>query len=142
VKLSDWADKQVMDIGPELWARQVIVKAIRDLGTDEDPVVFATLTGSTRDQPLVTLSLLAALSTGLATVSVTTDPSHSKDAELSLSIVPWSTIVPTLRLEMTGDPDERLTIAMTIGNERIEARSARRAELTAFYLEVSRVAKA
>jgi hypothetical protein len=31
---------------------------------------------------------------------------------------------------------------MAIGNERIEARSARRAELTAFYLEASRVAKA
>lgn len=45
MKLSEYVDKQVMDIGPEPWARQVIVKAIRDLGTDENPLVFATLTG-------------------------------------------------------------------------------------------------
>ncbi len=129
-----------MTAGPEPWARQVIAKAIRDLGTDEDPVVFSTFAGSTREQPLATIRLLAALSAGFATISVTTDPTNSQEAVLSFTVVPWSTINPTLRLEITGDPEDRLPVAITIGDERIKARGDLRAALTAFYLEASRIA--
>jgi hypothetical protein len=55
-------------------------------------------------------------------------------------IVPWSAIVRTLRLEISGDPEERLPVLVTIGDETIEARRDERAALTAFYLEASRVA--
>jgi len=130
-----------MTAGPEPWARQVIAKAIRDLGTDEDPTVFSIFNGSTRDQPLVTLRLLAALTAGLATVIVTTDPTDSVDANLRLMIVPWSTIGPTLRFEMTGDPELRIPVVIVIGDERIEARRDRIAALMAFYLEASGMAK-
>jgi hypothetical protein len=141
VRLSEWTDQQVRTVGPEPWARRVIADRIRELGTNEDPVVFATYTGSTRDQPLATIRLLAALAAGLATISVTTDPTYSVDANLSLAIVTWPTIGPTLRFEMTGDPEARLP-AVTIGDERIEARHDRSAELTAFYLEATRMASA
>jgi hypothetical protein len=140
MRLSEWADQVVMTTGPEMWARQVISARVRELGADEDPVVFATYAGSTREQPLVTIGLLVALTAGLTTVKVTTDPTRSVDATVSLVIVPWSTVGPTLRLEVSGDPEESLPVVVTLVEERIEARNDRRGPLTAFFLEASRLA--
>jgi hypothetical protein len=141
VKLSEWADQQIYAYGPQPWARQLIVRTIGALNTGEDPVVFTTFDGATRDQPVATTRVLAALAAGLATARITSDPTHSEDAHLELVIVPWSTIVPTLRLEIAGDPEDHLPVVVTIGSETIEARHDQRPVLTAFYLEASRIAQ-
>lgn len=40
---------------------------------------------------------------------------------------------------MAGDPEERLPVVVTLGEDRIEARYDRRAPLTAFFLEASAI---
>jgi len=142
MKLSEWSEQSMYSYGPGPWARQVIVRAIMDLNTGEDPVVYTSIDPGTPERPLVTIRVLAALTAGLATAIVTTDPTHAQDARMSIVIVPWSAIAPTLRLEVSGDPEERLPVVVTIGDETIGARRDERAALTAFYLEASRVANA
>jgi hypothetical protein len=142
MKLSEWSEKSMYSYASGPWGRRVIVRAITDLDTGEDPVVYATIDPGSREQPLVTIRVLAALTVGLATAIVTTDPTHAQDARMSIVIVPWSTIASTLRLEVSGDPDDRLTVVVTIGDETIEARRDERAALTEFYFEASRVANA
>lgn len=140
MKLSEWSEQSMYGYGPGPWARQVIVRAITDLNAGEDPVVYTTTDSGTREQPLFTIRVLAALTAGLATASLTTDPTHAQDARISIVIVPWTAIATTLRLEINGDPEERLPVLVTIGDETIEARQDERAALTAFYLEASRLA--
>jgi hypothetical protein len=140
MKLSEWARESVWSGGPEAWARQVMTKAIEELGTGEDPVVFSTYEAVTRDVPRATIRLWAALAVGLTTVSVVTDPIESVDARLALSVEPWSVAGPTLRLEMSGDPEARLPVSITIGAERVEVRASGRAPILAFFVEANRIA--
>ena len=140
MKLSEWSGQEMYAYGPQPWMRQMIVKAIGDLDAGEDPIVFPNFTGGTQEQPLVTIRAFVALTAGLGTATITTDPTRSENARFEIVIVPWSTIEPSLRLESAGDPEERLPVVVTIGEERIEARREQRPALTAFYLEASRLA--
>jgi hypothetical protein len=140
MRLSEWSEQQVYAYGPQPWARQMIVNAIGELNTGEDPVVFTTFADATAEQPVATMATLAALTGGLLTATITTDPRRSVDARLAVVLVPWAAIRSSLRLEIAGDPEERLPVLVTVAGETIQARYQQRPALTEFYLEALRLA--
>jgi len=125
--------------GGEQWARRQAARAIQELDPSEaDPIVFGSLSPASADGTGISTTLWTALSIGLATVTVRTDPTGPTDATIAIAVESWPGIAPTLRLDSAGDPEDRYPATVTAGAQRIESTRLNRDDLVSFFRECAR----
>jgi hypothetical protein len=80
-----------------------------------DPIVVGSLLPANPDRTGFAITIWAAISVGLATVTVRKDPTAAPDVTIAIVVESWPVIALTLRLECAGDPEDRYPATLTAG---------------------------